>query len=101
MPPLSADDVMSAIDRAADEIPNLQVVITDCGDHTWILDPRTCTVYVDGTASPDQWSAALSDALKAMCDALSTCDPRPGLRLVEPTTEEIRQVRTGTCDPTA
>lgn len=79
---MSADDTMAAIDATAAHLPDLQVFVAqDCRGEAWLVDPRTCTVWVDGSSRPDVWSEALLDALDELCRIHSCPAPR-GLRLV-------------------
>lgn len=66
--PLLAIDVLSALEAAASLIADLQVVVSnERARHTWYADPDTATIYLDGTYPPNATSAALLQALGALC----------------------------------
>lgn len=85
---LSADDVKSAIDAAAAQLPELQVVITtNHMTYPWHIDLNDNVIYVDGVTHPDHWPIALSEALTALTGHYGLpAPPQPDqhLRLVDP-----------------
>lgn len=85
--PPTADGVMDAIGRAARHLPHLRVVVTPhCAGHPWVIDTKTCTVYVDGSVAPDMWSDQLADALGRLRVHHGIPEPRTELHLVPPLT---------------
>lgn len=62
-----AADVMAAIDATAAYLPQLEIWITDeplPRGKKWLIDPDRSEVYIDGTVSPNEASAALIQALR-------------------------------------
>lgn len=97
MSPLSTD-VLTAIDRAAQQLPLLRIVDhPDCDGHAWITDPATATAYVR-RAEACVWSTHLMDALDDLCRRCGVPGIRPSLRLVRGGGQSTtgRDHRTGT-----
>lgn len=90
---------MAAIDATATHLPDLQVVVasTHLG-HAWTIDLDRSEVYVDGSASPDDWAAALLDALAMLCrhhDVPAPRRVRVRLRLVPSLRRAVDSTGTG------
>jgi len=61
--------ILRSVDTAAIYLPDLTVTfVPRCDGSAWLVDPDTCSVYVDGTTSCDQAADALIDALTALCN---------------------------------
>lgn len=68
MLPLLAVDVLSALEATSNLIVDLRVVVSkERARHTWYVNPDTTTIYLDGTYPPNAISAALMQALGALC----------------------------------
>mgnify|MGYP007009039157 CR=1 FL=1 len=68
----SVAGIKRSVDTVAVYLPDLTInFVPHCAGSTWLVDPDTCTVYVDGTATCDTAADALIDALTALGEALS------------------------------
>jgi len=78
--------IKRSVDTVAVYLPDLTInFVPHCAGSTWLVDPDTCTIYVDGTATCDTAADALIDALTALCDTHGVPtphDPRWPLRLI-------------------
>jgi len=76
---------MAAIDATAAYLPQLEIWITsEPQRRVWLIDPDRSEVYIDGTVSPNEASAALIQALRHLAQHYKVPTPidRPRLQLV-------------------
>lgn len=89
----SVTGILRAVDIAAQHLPDLTVTFTPhCDGATWLVDPETCSIWVNGTTTPDHAGRALTEALHALCRALNVAIPG----LVQPRPLRLVYSRTGT-----
>lgn len=96
MKAIFADDVMTAIDRVAEHLPDLRVSTGHCHNHTWLIDTRTTTVYVAGGRPLTEWGRDILEALDALCHYHGIPAHHRRLRLIPGHRHDEPAARTGT-----